>query len=87
MQITIVGLVASEVGIALVPASLQQNLRRTGVVYKEVRGLPSTVEMGAVWRKDDNSPVLHAFLGVVNQVCHLDPTKPAEEALADGVGG
>lgn len=61
---TILGLVAGGTGVALVPASLR-NLQRTGVVYKAVRGLSPTVEMGVVWRRADSSSVLRAFLGIV----------------------
>jgi DNA-binding transcriptional LysR family regulator len=64
---TIVGLVASGIGVALVPASLR-NFRRKGVVYKTVRGLSPTVEMGVVWRRSDSSAVLSAFLDVVGKV-------------------
>ena len=67
MQTTIVGLVASNVGIALVPASLERNLRRTGVVYKKMQRTPPTVEMGAVWRRADDSPVLQSFLSIVDE--------------------
>jgi DNA-binding transcriptional LysR family regulator len=63
---TIVGLVASGVGVALVPASLR-NFRRKGVVYKTVRSLSPTVEMGVVWRRGDSSAVLNAFLDVVGE--------------------
>lgn len=61
---TIVGLVAGGIGVALVPASLR-NFRRRGVVYKMVRDLSPTVEMGVVWRRGDQSAVLKAFLRVV----------------------
>lgn len=67
---TIVGLVAGGIGVALVPASLQ-NLRRAGVVYKKVRDLLPTVEMGVVWRREDTSAVLRAFLEVVEEVSEL----------------
>jgi DNA-binding transcriptional LysR family regulator len=67
MQTTIVGLVASEVGIAFVPSSLQHSLRRDGVVYKEFRGPSPTVELGVVWRAGDGSPVLRAFLDIATQ--------------------
>lgn len=67
---TIVGLVAGEIGVALVPASLQ-NLRRTGVVYKKVEDLSPAVEMGVVWRREDTSAVLRAFLEVVGEVADL----------------
>ncbi|MEW6635921.1 MAG: LysR family transcriptional regulator [Actinomycetota bacterium] len=65
---TIVGLVAGGMGVALVPASLR-NLHRTGVVYKPIRGPSPTVEMGVVWRRDEGSPVVHSFLGVVDDIC------------------
>jgi DNA-binding transcriptional LysR family regulator len=64
---TIVSLVAAAIGVALVPASLQ-NLQRTGVVYKQVQGLAAMVEMAVVWRRDDRSPVLEAFLNTVRQI-------------------
>jgi DNA-binding transcriptional LysR family regulator len=64
---TIVGLVASGIGEALVPASLR-NFRRKGVLYRTVRGLSPTVEMGVVWRRGDSSAVLSTFLKVVGEV-------------------
>ena len=67
---TIVGLVASGIGVGLVPCSLR-NFRRKGVVYKTVRGLSPTVEMGAIWRRSDSSAVLSAFLSIVGEVAPL----------------
>lgn len=61
---TIVGLVAGGIGVALVPASVQ-NLRRKGVVYRPVRGLEPSVELGVVWRRDDAGVVLRSFLQTV----------------------
>lgn len=58
---TIVGLVAGELGVSLVPASLR-NFRRTGVVYRPVADLSPTVELGMVWSKDHQSPVMESFL-------------------------
>lgn len=63
---TIVGLVAGGLGVALVPASLQ-NLGRTGVVYREIEDLSLAVELGLAWRHDDASTVLRAFLEVVEE--------------------
>ena len=60
---TIVGLVAGNIGVALVPASVR-NLRRKGVVYKSVHGLSPTVELGVIWRREDPGAVLNSFLGV-----------------------
>jgi DNA-binding transcriptional LysR family regulator len=65
---TIVGLVAGGMGVALVSASLH-NLSRAGVVYKTVRGLSPTVEMGVVWRRDERNPVVRSFLKVVDEIC------------------
>ncbi len=65
---TIVALVAGGMGVALVPASLR-NLTRAGVVYRPVRGLSPTVEMGVVWRRDERNPVVRSFLEVVNEIC------------------
>jgi DNA-binding transcriptional LysR family regulator len=65
---TIVGLVAGGMGVALVPASLR-NLSRSGVVYRAVRGLSPTVEMGVVWRRNEDTPVVRSFLKVVDEIC------------------
>jgi DNA-binding transcriptional LysR family regulator len=70
---TIVGLVAGNIGVALVPASLQ-NLRRRGVVYKPVYGLSPTVELGMVWRRDDPGAVLRSFVRVVRDGVHSEHT-------------
>lgn len=63
---TIVGLVAGGIGVALVPDSLR-NLRRRGVAYRAVSGLPPTVELGVVWRRDEQSSVLGSFLDVAKR--------------------
>ncbi|OGB22217.1 MAG: LysR family transcriptional regulator [Burkholderiales bacterium RIFCSPLOWO2_02_FULL_57_36] len=58
---TIVGLVSAGMGIALVPQSVS-NLKRPGVAYKSLSDRTPLVETGLVWRHDNASPVLHAFL-------------------------
>lgn len=63
---TIVGLVAGGMGVALLPASLQ-NLSRKGVVYKSVYGLSPSVELGVIWRRKDQSTVLRSFLQVATE--------------------
>lgn len=63
---TIVGLVASGIGVALVPSSLQ-NIPRRGVAYKPVHGLSPTVELGVIWRRDDPGMVLKTFLKMVRE--------------------
>src|SRR5579872_564664 len=64
---TIVSLVAAGIGIALVPASLE-NLRRRGVSYRPLKGATPKVQLAVVWRKDDTSPLLRSFLAVVKEV-------------------
>jgi DNA-binding transcriptional LysR family regulator len=62
---TIVSLVAAEIGVAIVPASLQY-LRRVGVIYKNIedaKDIPAA-EIAMIWRKEDTSPILQAFLRV-----------------------
>lgn len=66
MQTTI-SLVASGIGVTLVPASLQ-NFQRTGVIFKPIEGCSPEVELDVAWRRDTMSPVLREFLDVVREV-------------------
>ena len=63
---TIVGLVAAQIGIALVPESLQ-NLRRVGVVYRPLQEATPQAEIALVWREADASPTVQQFLQIINQ--------------------
>ena len=60
---TIVSLVAAEIGVAIVPESLQ-NLQRTGVVYKSFVEETPQISITMIWRKDHISVVLKRFLEV-----------------------
>ena len=63
---TMVGLVAAGAGVALVPASARA-LMPDGVVYRLLREpVPHEVELAAVWRRDDQAPVLRAFVKEVS---------------------
>ncbi|MDX2242588.1 MAG: LysR family transcriptional regulator [Leptolyngbyaceae cyanobacterium bins.302] len=64
---TIVSLVAAEMGVAIVPLSLQ-NLQRQGVVYKPLQELTPMVEIVVICRKNSSTTV-HRFLQVTEQVC------------------
>lgn len=64
---TIGGLVASGVGVALVPASLRR-LQRTGVTYRSIQGETPMVEMGVIWLRENTNMILHSFLAVAMQV-------------------
>jgi DNA-binding transcriptional LysR family regulator len=55
--------VSAEIGVALIPASLQ-NLGRTGVVYKALEETGPGTEIGLAWRRDDPLETLQVFLDV-----------------------
>jgi DNA-binding transcriptional LysR family regulator len=56
---TIVGLVASGMGVSLVPGSVQA-LARSGVAYRPVSGAPRS-DLAMVTRRADTSPMVRAF--------------------------
>ena len=57
---TVVGLVSSGMGFALVPSSVR-NLKRTGVQYRPLRGKPAVVEIGTLRRREEQSAVTGHF--------------------------
>ncbi|MEH1839031.1 MAG: LysR family transcriptional regulator [Nostoc sp.] len=63
---TIVSLVAAEMGVAIVPASLQ-NLQRIGVVYKTVQQSTPKVAIAMIWRKNETSPTVLRLVEIVKQ--------------------
>lgn len=63
---TIVSLVAAEMGVAIVPASLQ-NLQRTGVVYKIIAEQTPKVAIAMIWRSNETSPTVQKFVEIVRQ--------------------
>jgi len=63
---TIVGLVSAGMGIALVPQSVS-NLKRPGEEYRPLAGRTALIETGLAWRRDNPSPVLHAFLELLGK--------------------
>ncbi len=64
---TIVNLVAGGMGVSILPASLK-SLQRSGVVYRPLRAPAPTTDMAVIWRNDDPSPILQAFLEVIREV-------------------
>lgn len=64
---TVGGLVASGVGVALVPASLRR-LQPTGVDYRALRGEPPKVSMGIVWKRDVVTRILQSFLNTAKEL-------------------
>ena len=63
---TIVGLVSAGMGIALVPQSVS-NLQRPGVEYRTLKEAGAPIDMGLAWRRDNNSPVLAAFIELMRK--------------------
>lgn len=62
---TIISLVSSGLGIALVPASLR-NMARTGVSYIPLAGAVPELETGLVWRRGEISATLANFLKLLD---------------------
>ena len=63
-MLTIVSLVASGLGVALVPASFS-NLRLPGVTYRPKKGRSPTTDLAMVWKRDNRASTLQAFLNVL----------------------
>ncbi len=63
---TIVSLVSSGMGLALVPQSVS-NLMRPGVEYRALADPTPSVETGLAWRRDNASPVLKGFLELLRE--------------------
>lgn len=66
-MVTILGLVAGEMGISLLPLSVQ-NLQRKGVVYRSIQAQTATKQLSAVWRRNDSSTLLQRFLDVAQAI-------------------
>ncbi|WPP46358.1 LysR substrate-binding domain-containing protein [Pseudomonas sp. AN-1] len=66
--VTAVALVSSGFGVSLVSASTAA-LTLPGVVYRPLAGLPADarVDLSCIFRSDDHSPILAAFLEVVRE--------------------
>ncbi|HEY9762393.1 MAG TPA: LysR substrate-binding domain-containing protein [Trichocoleus sp.] len=63
-MVTILGLVAGEIGISVLPSSVR-NLQREGVVYRSIRGQSTATQLTAIWRCSHSSSILQHFLDVV----------------------
>jgi DNA-binding transcriptional LysR family regulator len=63
---TIIGLVAAEIGIAIVPASAQSS-RFKGVVFRTLEGGAETI-LNIAWTSNNLSLVLHNFIRVTREV-------------------
>jgi DNA-binding transcriptional LysR family regulator len=70
-MVTILGLVAAEVGISILPSSAQ-NLRRKGVIYRPILEQTTTIQLAAVWRQNNSSTILQPFLKVIKTVSAIE---------------
>ncbi len=61
---TNLALVSAGLGVTLLPASIR-NLRRTGVVYRPLASAAPEVELAVVYRHDERSPTVPAFVDLV----------------------
>ena len=73
---TIISLVSAEMGVALIPESLQ-NLKRTGVIYKRLREQSPLTEIRLAWRAGDNLPVLKQFIELAREIAADKPNNLA----------
>jgi DNA-binding transcriptional LysR family regulator len=58
---SIVNLVAAELGITIIPASMMQ-VRATGVAYRQIAGQSPTTRLALAYRRGETSPVVRNFI-------------------------
>ena len=58
---SIVNLVAAELGVSIVPASMMQ-VRVTGVAYQRIAGQSPTTRLALAYRRGETSPVVRNFI-------------------------
>ena len=63
-MVTILGLVAGETGISILPSHVQ-NLQRQGVVYRPIQEQTTTIKLTAVWLHNNSSTILQQFLNII----------------------
>lgn len=64
---TIVGLVAAGIGISLVPASIM-SFTVPGIAYRALQDSPLEWELALAWRRDEQAPVVRAFLDTARAI-------------------
>ena len=58
---SIVNLVAAELGVSLVPASMRQ-IQAKGVIFRELHDTSAVARLSLAWRRSDTSPFLKNFV-------------------------
>ncbi|MBD1382964.1 LysR family transcriptional regulator [Metabacillus arenae] len=64
---TVVSLVASGIGVAILPSSIQY-LKNDSVSYVSIQNCPNSIKTAIAYHKDNKSPVLGSFLNLVNGI-------------------
>lgn len=67
---TVIGLVSSGMGVALVPSSVR-NLQRAGVRYRQLRGKPALIELGIVRLRNASSPQAENFITALGHAARV----------------
>jgi DNA-binding transcriptional LysR family regulator len=73
-MVTILGLVAGEMGISILPSSVQ-NLRREGVTYRPIQEKAIANPLTIAWRQENSSPILQQFIDIARNVSSQKPDK------------
>jgi DNA-binding transcriptional LysR family regulator len=63
-MVTILGLVAGEIGIGILPSHVQ-NIQREGVVYRPIQEQTTTTQLTAIWRQNHSSTILQQFIDII----------------------
>jgi hypothetical protein len=69
---TVIGLVSSGMGLALVPGSVR-NLKRTGVQYRQLRGKAALVELGVLRVRNTDNALREHFVDALRSTARGAP--------------
>ncbi len=78
---TIASLVATGMGVALVPAWVR-HIRQAGIAYKDLKDRSSQIhlDVGIAWSKENHSPILPKFIGLAKEISkHWSKTQSKTE--------
>jgi len=78
-MVTILGLVAGETGISILPSHVE-NIQREGVVYRPIQEQTTTTQLTAVWRQNHSSTILQQFLDIIISIYKPDTSTISESA-------
>jgi DNA-binding transcriptional LysR family regulator len=65
-MMTILGLVAGEMGISILPSSVQ-NLQRKGVTYRPIQEEAIANPLMIAWQQENSSPILKKFINIAKE--------------------